>query len=323
MSSMLDRYLYAVQNDLPKDQPVADIVAEIGDDLQSQFDERSSTLGRPLTEEEQAAILKTYGHPRVVAGRYNRVQYLVGPEAFPFYFSALRLVMVVVVTIELLAGAISSLVTHNGFLFFEALGAAWNSLIWIFGIVTVIFALSERTPNRTNLFNPLKWDPRRLPAPNARPPVPRTSSIAEFIANFLALLVLLDATRPHHIPFDAVLGNTLQAMQISLTPAWHGAYIGTIAGTAILAASALVLFVRPQFAAAHEALRIVASVVTIAGIAVTLQASPLIESPVARYNTGALYFLIGAIFVLALQIAVSTRTLLRKPAAPHIISPSS
>ncbi len=207
MSSMLDRYLYAVQNDLPKDQPAADIIAEIGDDLQSQMDERSATLGRPLTEEEQAALIKAYGHPRIVAGRYNRVQYLVGPETFPFYFSTLRLVLVVVVTIELLAGAISSLVTHNGFLFFEALGAAWNSLIWIFGIVTVVFALGERTHDRASFLNPFKWDPRRLPAPNAWPPVPRTSSMAEFIANFLALLVLLDAAGPHHIPLDAVAGE--------------------------------------------------------------------------------------------------------------------
>lgn len=317
MSSMLDRYLYAVQNDLPKDQPAADIIAEIGDDLQSQMDERSATLGRPLTEEEQAALIKAYGHPRIVAGRYNRVQYLVGPETFPFYFSTLRLVLVVVVTIELLAGAISSLVTHNGFLFFEALGAAWNSLIWIFGIVTVVFALGERTHDRASFLNPFKWDPRRLPAPNAWPPVPRTSSMAEFIANFLALLVLLDAAGPHHIPLDAVVASMLQAMQSSLTPAWHGAYIGTIAGSALLAASALAAFVRPQLGAVHEGVRVLASAVTIAGIAFTLQAGPWIQSPDPRLNTVALYFLVAVLVVLLVQIAVSARALLRKPAAPR------
>lgn len=317
MSSMLDRYLYAVQNDLPKDQPAADIIAEIGDDLQSQMDERSATLGRPLTEEEQAALIKAYGHPRIVAGRYNRVQYLVGPETFPFYFSTLRLVLVVVVTIELLAGAISSLVTHNGFLFFEALGAAWNSLIWIFGIVTVVFALGERTHDRASFLNSLKWDPRRLPAPNAWPPVPRTSSMAEFIANFLALLVLLDAAGPHHIPLDAVVASMLQAMQSSLTPAWHGAYIGTIAGSALLAASALAAFVRPQLGAVHEGVRVLASAVTIAGIAFTLQAGPWIQSPDPRLNTVALYFLVAVLVVLLVQIAVSARALLRKPAAPR------
>lgn len=317
MSSMLDRYLYAVQNDLPKDQPAADIIAEIGDDLQSQMDERSATLGRPLTEEEQAALIKAYGHPRIVAGRYNRVQYLVGPETFPFYFSTLRLVLVVVVTIELLAGAISSLVTHNGFLFFEALGAAWNSLIWIFGIVTVVFALGERTHDRASFLNPFKWDPRRLPAPNAWPPVPRTSSMAEFIANFLALLVLLDAAGPHHVPLDAVLASMLQAMQSSLTPAWHGAYIGTIAGSALLAASALAAFVRPQLGAVHEGVRVLASAVTIAGIAFTLQAGPWIQSPDPRLNTVALYFLVAVLVVLLVQIAVSARALLRKPAAPR------
>ncbi|MBV9270503.1 MAG: hypothetical protein JO165_05370, partial [Candidatus Eremiobacteraeota bacterium] len=48
--TILDRYLYAVRNNLPKDQPGDDIVAEIGDDLRSQIEEREKTLGRPLTD---------------------------------------------------------------------------------------------------------------------------------------------------------------------------------------------------------------------------------------------------------------------------------
>ena len=97
--TILDRYLHAVQKALPKELATSDIVAEIAEDLQSQIDEREAAAGRPLTDDEVAAIVKAYGHPRVVAARYERVTYLIGPDAFPFYRSALAFVATIVVAI--------------------------------------------------------------------------------------------------------------------------------------------------------------------------------------------------------------------------------
>lgn len=314
--TMLDRYLYAVQNGLPKDQPAGDIVAEIGDDLQSQMEERASAVGRPLTEDEQAALLLAYGHPRVVAARYGGAQYLIGPELLPYYWSALRTVATIVIAVELLGGAIGALVSHHGILFFSALGAAWNSLIWIFGIVTIIFAVNERVQARGGRSIGLvlfRWDPRRLPAPGARPPTPRSSSIAEFIANCIALLVLLDATGTHHVPLDIIIANALRDAHATLTPAWYAARIGGIAGTALVAASALAVFVRPSLAAMHELVRAIASAAVIAGIALTLQAGPWVEPANGSLNTTALYTLVAALVILVVQLIISVRTLQRKP----------
>ena len=135
--TIVDRYLYAVQKALPKELAASDVVAEIADDLQSQIDEREAAAGRKLTDDETASIVKAYGRPQVVAARYERVTYLIGPEAFPFYRSALAFVATIVVAIELIGGAIAALFAHDGLLFFSALEAAWRSLIWIFGIVTI------------------------------------------------------------------------------------------------------------------------------------------------------------------------------------------
>jgi hypothetical protein len=55
---MLSRYLYAVSNDLPKKAVRDDIIAEIADDLQSQIEERESVLGRPLTDDEEATVIR-------------------------------------------------------------------------------------------------------------------------------------------------------------------------------------------------------------------------------------------------------------------------
>lgn len=316
--TLLDRYLYAVQSDLPKDQPAGDIIAEIGDELQSQMEEREVALGRALTEDEQAAIIKAYGHPRLIAGRYSRVQYLIGPELLPFYWSTLRLVATIVISIELLAGAVSALVSHDGVLFFDALYAAVHSLIWIFGIVTLIFAVSGSAPQRNSgsiitwLF---RWDPSRLPSPGVRPPVPRSSSLAEFIANFLALLVLLDAAGAHRIPLDALVANALLDMHVTLTPAWHAAYIGTAAGTGLLAFAAITVFVWPRLTALHEVARAVASAASIVGIVFTLQAGPWVQSPGELSNTVALYALVTALVILSFQWTISIRILLLTPRA--------
>ncbi|MHB8148173.1 MAG: hypothetical protein ACYDGM_13070 [Vulcanimicrobiaceae bacterium] len=221
------------------------------------------------------------------------------------------------ISIELLGGAISALVSHNGLLFFDALYAAFHSLIWIFGIVTIVFAVSERVPQRDGHHSGMwlfQWDPRRLPAPGARPPVPRRSTLAEFIANFLALLVLLDAGGAHHIPLDILLANALHGMHATLTPAWHAAYAGAIAGTTLIAISAIAVFVQPQLTALHEFVRVLASAVVIVGIAVTLQAGSWIWPADAPLNTAALYALVSALVILGLNLALSARAMLRKPA---------
>lgn len=314
--TMLARYLYAVRNDLPKGEPADDIVAEIADELHSQMEAREAVLGRPLTDDERAETLKAYGHPRVVAARYGRTQYLIGPDLLPFYWSALRTVATIVVAIELVAGGVSAIVTHDGVVFFRALDAAWNSLIWIFGIVTVVFALGERAQPRDGRAGivPLGWDPKRLPAPGALPPVPRSSALAEFVANFLALLVLLDAPGPHRIPLDSIVAGALDGMHASLTPAWQGAFAGLIVGTGLLALAAIVAFVWPRLGAAHELARLVASVVVIVGIGFTLQAGPWIRPTDGVLNTSALYTLVAAIVILAMQVMVSLRALMRRPA---------
>jgi MFS family permease len=311
--TILDRYLAAVQKALPKELATGDVVAEIADDLHSQVEEREAAAGRALTDDELASIVKAYGHPRVVAARYERVTYLIGPDAFPFYRSALGLVATIVVAIELIGGGIGALLAHNGILFFSALEAAWKSLIWIFGIVTIVFALAERSPNGVGslVARFYKWDPRQLPDPGQRPPAKRGPTLIEFIANFLMLLVLLDAAEPHHVPLDELVAGMLATMHATLMPSWQALYVGTIAGTAVLALGAIVVFVQPRWSAVLESARAISSVAVIIGIAFTLHAGTWIQSPHGGLNTIVLYALVSALVVLAIQLTVSVNSLLR------------
>jgi hypothetical protein len=67
---LLDRYLSAIKTWLPKKQR-DDIAAELAANLHAEADDRASGLGRPLTEDEVAALLKQHGSPILVASRYQ------------------------------------------------------------------------------------------------------------------------------------------------------------------------------------------------------------------------------------------------------------
>ncbi len=99
---MIDRYLNAVAAQLPQDER-ADIVAELRDLILSRFEAKEEELGRPLTEDEQEAILREIGHPLVVAARYRKgPDSLVGPELFPYWLFAVKAGLLLVAAVQVL-----------------------------------------------------------------------------------------------------------------------------------------------------------------------------------------------------------------------------
>ncbi len=108
---LIDRYLQSVKLALPKAQQ-NDVIRELTDEILSQVEERESAFGRQLTEDEQVAMLKQLGHPMMLAARYRKQQYLIGPVVFPIYWIVLRWVMVVVVAMSI--GSVMLSVTGAG-----------------------------------------------------------------------------------------------------------------------------------------------------------------------------------------------------------------
>ena len=68
--TLVDRYLGAVKDNLPRAQR-DDIIEELEDSLRSRIEDEAAARGRPLTEAEEAAILKGFGNPMAVAARYR------------------------------------------------------------------------------------------------------------------------------------------------------------------------------------------------------------------------------------------------------------
>ena len=155
--TLVDRYLGAVKDNLPRAQR-DDIIEELEDSLRSRMEDEAAAKGRPLTEAEEASIIKSFGNPMAVAARYRSDERsvtfgrrLIGPELYPTYMKVLTVNVVITLIIGavilILGGTIAS--TFPGILV---------PLLIQFGIVTGIFMLIDRR----YVLNPDAWDPRTV-----------------------------------------------------------------------------------------------------------------------------------------------------------------
>lgn len=194
---LLDRYLTAIKFWLPNKQR-DDIVAELAANLQSEIDDRGAELGRPLTEDEVATLLKQHGAPVVVASRYQQEQrtvsfgrQLISPIVFPFYLTAIKVTLVLLLIPGVVPAVILGAQAHGNP--FAQLGHALTRMAWLalpaLLVVTLVFALGDFLMRRFRLLEKTDWDPRTLPS-SARQAnqVRRSSSVAGIVVNSLFIL---------------------------------------------------------------------------------------------------------------------------------------
>lgn len=153
---LLDRYLQAVRFWLPKAQQ-QDIIRELSEDLRLQIEDKEAGLGRKLNERELEALLVERGRPIVVAGRYLPEQYLIGPAFLRLYRFALKWVLLPVLIV--FASPIGILTPLNPPPALTlTFWLVWRTVIYSFGIFTVVLALQEKLRGRT----PAGWTPGYL-----------------------------------------------------------------------------------------------------------------------------------------------------------------
>ena len=238
---LLDRYLQAVRFWLPKAQQ-QDIIAELSEDLHSQIDDQETELGRPLNKSELEAILKRCGSPIVVASRYRPQAHLIGPALFPIYQFVLKTVLlwILVPVFIVIIGPLMILPAANrvGALL-ETLSTLWSALFVAAGIITLIFAVLERTEAKLQLFE--KWNVRSLPPLAKRSQPSRTQSVFELAFGIIGLVWLLA------IPYSPFLVFGPAAVFLKPAPMWHSFYLPMVLLALFGLAHQCVSLLRPQW----------------------------------------------------------------------------
>lgn len=225
---LLDRYLQAVGNNLPQKKR-DDILSEIRANILEGVEDREAELGRPLTLEEEEAVLKQYGNPVVVGMRYWPKQHLIGPSLFPYYVYALKTVIPLAVVI---ACAINLLDLTAKSVALESIlgvlarvpGVMFMAAAW----VTIVFAALDLAkpyvPNCTAPFD--DWKPRNLPAIDKTRDYSVWKTVFEVTVSGIGLAWLLS------IPFVPwlVLGPAASQMKyFKLAPEWLTFYWWSVA----------------------------------------------------------------------------------------------
>ena len=312
--NLLERYLQAVRFFLPRHQQ-DDIVRELSENLISQMEDREEELGRPLTEDEQADILRRHGHPMLVAGRYRSHQQLIGPVFFPIYVFALKaglgIALLVTVVIATITTILNGDAVRQGV---EALLAFPGRALMVFAWTTLGFAALDFARARLKL--PRTWDPRSLPkVVRHADRISRVRSVCELLLTtaYAVWLLLLPWA-----PF-LVLGPAAAILEPA--PIWHVVYVPILLLAALGVAQSVIDFTRPYWTPARSLMRagihvgsfLVAAVLlrsrewVVARAGATLPDGASLDQVVAIINSGVQIGLIVACIVSLVEIVREVR----------------
>ncbi len=254
---LVERYLQAVRFWLPKTQRQQELLAEYGEDLRSQIEAREEELNRPLDQAEVSAILKNCGNPMLVAGRLGPQRSLIGPGLFPIYLFVLKMVLlwILVPVFIFIVGPVNLANVQGdwGRAIVNTVGALWSGSFIAAGVVTLVFAILERTQAVAGMT--CKWDPNSLPP--LQKPERKTSflqTFCELAFNVFGLVWLLLV--PQHLWM--ILGPS--ATFLKPAPLWHALYMPIVLLAIANILRPAVILGRPQWSWFPLATQLVQSV---------------------------------------------------------------
>ena len=269
---LLRRYLQAVGTYLPKSQQ-DDILKELGENLRSQMEDKEAELGRPLNEDEVAAILKKHGHPMFVAAHYRQTRHLIGSTLFPVYWFVMKIILGIV-GFGYSVSALVLIAQGKGIL--EVLGTIFSyagAVLPTFAWVTIIFAVLDIGNNKFHLLEKAtresndKFDPRTLPAlrpasdsPDSKP-IPRHKTAVELFFSVAFLLWWIRVSPIRKLALFMALGPVGLADKIpfQLGPVWETVYWPVILLTLVAVVQQIAILIHPDRIKFYRAMRVISS----------------------------------------------------------------
>jgi hypothetical protein len=163
---LLERYLAEVRRNLPT-RDADDIIAELRDVLTAKAEEQEEATGSV----DWNALLQDFGHPLVIAARYGKRQWLIGPELYPFYWHFLKMVVGIVLLVVTAFAIVRGMLweTNVGHGITAYLSNLWWAAASSIGSVTIVFALLDRFGGKSAK-ECRTWKPLELPEVEQKQP---------------------------------------------------------------------------------------------------------------------------------------------------------
>ena len=268
---LIDRYLHAV-GDYLTGASREDIVRELGDDIRARAADREEELRRPLTVDDQADLLKPFGHPLLLAAKYRPTQHLVSPVMFPFYWLGLKISIAIAIAVQLVTAlAMVATGTPGAQVIGRLASFPFTGLVTLFGWITIGFALVDVHVRHTVTRATDAWDPRTLKNP-PKELLPKTawSSAVELAFGTIGLIWWAA------IPSQPWLVFGPAAAFLAMSPAWQAVHMPlAVAWLAGLAVRWTLLF-RPDLKGLRFAFDIASNVVAALAAVYLLRADAIV-----------------------------------------------
>jgi hypothetical protein len=256
----VDEYLGSIRTMLPVAERDV-ILAELREEITSQVEEQG--------EEKVDAILAKFGHPMVVAGRYQAGKgtvtfgrELIGKELYPFYIRTLKVTLGISSVLFVLI--VSVVRTFVGMSDGDAVGAFFLHV----GIQFLVL---------TGVFSGIQWQVSVRPAEKvglSESSKARNRVRFEAVAELIVLAMLLPW-------MQAILGpTTIPLAGVLLSPVWHDAYWLVMGATLVTMVVSGLVAIRPDMQRWRQGVRVAATVVGIGTLAYLVSHGPwLIVEP--------------------------------------------
>ncbi len=270
MTDLVERYLASVERRLPK-ETAKDIVAELREALSGRIEAKEAMLGRSLSTDEVAAVLKDFGHPVVVASKYAGQDYVIGPNYYPWFWHVQRIAVGAAVAIAFGITAIRALGSEEPIrAALRGVNGAVGAGVWAFGIVTILFVLAERF--KLDMKWADNWDPKSLPREQIRQPKGLFESAFTLLFDIIFLLWWVKIVQfPNELPM-----RDGASAAITFSPAWDMVYWPVL----VLAAGAVIVhladLVRPVWTSVRSVVSIAGHVAGLGILWVLFRAQPLV-----------------------------------------------
>jgi len=159
MAELVERYVHQVGRYLPPKER-AEIEAELRSMIEDQLDDRYAGSPSP---EDVMAVLAEFGRPNEMAASYNRDQYLIGPDVYPYLMMTLRHVWAVVPTIVIFLNLFAALTSERQGSWLDTIFATLVGVVQVTlsfsALVVLLFSFIERIrphlDNEETAFDPL------------------------------------------------------------------------------------------------------------------------------------------------------------------------
>jgi len=268
---LIDRYLGAIRWNLPRDANADDVIAELRDLIASRIEDREESLGRALDEKEVSALLRDFGHPLVVAARYGTQHSLIGPDLFPFYWFALKVVLAISLVVTLLSSAGEILGGEDAIRsIMQALHGAWWNLLGNAGLVTLVFAVIERTGWMSEHLS--RWSPENLPDLGTLTPTAKLQSQWESLIEVaIGIAIILWWVGVITLPSSWTWSN-VKSLTLAPDPIWTVMWWPILGLLVARTVFNLVQWLRPRWKMARGVLSVGTAAATIAILVVIYRA---------------------------------------------------